>query len=96
MSMKKNLLDDEESPSHELTSIQLDEVSEDTRLSPNKHVNEADRTFFHGLPSQVVRTSRGIFSMFSWIITYVTFLSRLLRSLHLFDEMKLSVQEGLR
>jgi len=57
--MKKGLLDEEESPSHELTAIHLDEVSEDTRLSPNKHASEVDRTFFHGLPSQVVRTSRG-------------------------------------
>lgn len=61
MSMKKSLLDQDESPSHELTAIHLDEeASEDTRLSPNKHVDQAERSAFHSMPSQTVRTSRGM------------------------------------
>lgn len=58
--MKKSLLDEDESPSHDLTTIYLDEeASEDTRLSPNKYVNHEERSAFHSLPCQTVKTSRG-------------------------------------
>jgi len=59
MSMKKSLLDEAESPSRELTAIHFEEATEATGLSPNKYENDAERTFFHTLPTEVVKTSRG-------------------------------------
>lgn len=58
--MKSNLIDEEESPSRDLTAIHLEEANELTGLSPNKNrLTVEEQTYFHTLPTEVVKTRRG-------------------------------------
>ena len=60
MSMKSSLLLAEEAPDRDLTSINLEDIDDRSKLSPDKS-NEEERSILHDLQSVTVKTSKGMF-----------------------------------
>ena len=58
--MKSSLLLAEEAPDRDLTSINLEDIDDRSKLSPDKS-SEEERSIFHDLQSVTVKTSKGMF-----------------------------------